>query len=362
MKRKRFTEEQIIAALKAAEDGTPVDEVCRQHGVSKASFYAWRQKYGGMEVSEAKRLRALEDENRRLKQMVAEQALDIQMLKAVNAKKLVSPAMKREAVSWLQADFRVSQRRACRVLELALTSYRYKHRRGNGGVVRERMLALAEERPRFGYRRLHVMLRREGFGINHKRVYRLYRQERLSVRRRKRKRVAHRSRERSVPTASAPNERWSMDFMSDQLASGQRFRTLNIGDDFTRESLAIEVGSSLSGAHVARVLERLVFLRGKPKSIVIDNGPEFTSRALDNWAYNNGVELDFIRPGTPSDNAFIESFNGKFRDECLNTHWFLSLNHARKLIEEWRRDYNNHRPHSSLGNITPREFALGLAA
>ncbi|MEO1484067.1 MAG: IS3 family transposase, partial [Myxococcota bacterium] len=171
-----------------------------------------------------------------------------------------------------------------------------------------------------------------------------------------------RSRERSIPVATAPNERWSMDFMSDQLASGQQFRTLNVGDDFTRESLEIEVGLSITSAHVTRVLDRLVFLRGKPESIVIDNGPEFTSRALDVWAYTNGVKLDFIRPETPSDNAYIESFNGKFRDECLNTHWFLSLNHARCLIEDWPQDYNNHGPHSALGYMTPSEFAQGLAA
>lgn len=268
---------------------------------------------------------------------------------------MVSPTAKREAATWLVSEFRVSQRRACRVMQLCLATCRYVARRGNGGHIRVRLRALAEERPRFGYRRLTIMLRREGLLVNHKRVYRLYRLDGLQVRRKKRKRIARRRR-RDIVTPARPNERWSMDFMCDQLADGRRFRTLNVVDDFTREALAIEVGTSLSGAVVARTLERLVRERGKPQSIVMDNGPEFTGRALDAWAHQRGVELAFIRPGKPTENAFTESFNGKFRDECLNQLWFVNLGQARREIEAWRDDYNFERPHSSLGDITPIEF------
>ena len=218
------------------------------------------------------------------------------------------------------------------------------------------MLALARERPRYGYRRLCVILRREGFAVNHKRIHRLYRREGLMVRRRLRKRLTRVARV-SRPLPSRANERWSLDFVSDPLADGRVFRTLNVVDDFTRECRAIEVDTSLSGARVARVLEAASLEYGRPSALVSDNGPEFISKALDAWAYRNRVELHFIQPGKPTQNAFVESFNGRFRDECLNEHWFESLNEARAVIEKWRSDYNGYRPHSSLGDITPEEFA-----
>ncbi len=199
--------------------------------------------------------------------------------------------------------------------------------------MRERLRELAGERRRFGYRRLHIMLRREGHTVNHKKVYRLYRDEGLTVRRRGRKRVSREAR-LALPAPVGPNELWSLDFVSDALAWGRKIRLLTIEDVFTRESLAIEVDTSLPGARVARVLDRVIVERGKaPAEIVLDN-PELTSRALDQWAYERGVRLHFIDPGKPVQNGFIESFNGRFRDECLNEHWFLTLAHARKLIEE----------------------------
>jgi putative transposase len=225
--------------------------------------------------------------------------------------------------------------------------------------LRERLLELAAERPRFGYRRLHVMLVREGWEINRKRVYRIYRELGLAVRRKKRKRVAQANRlPRVVPIAK--NLQWSMDFMRDTLADGRVFRTLNVVDDATRECLAIEVDTSLSGARTARVLDRVATKRGGyPSRLVLDNGPECTSKALDQWAYERGVTLAFIRPGKPIENCFVESFNGRLRDECLNLHWFLGLTDARARIEAWRVDYNNARPHGSLGNLTPKEYARG---
>lgn len=263
--------------------------------------------------------------------------------------------MRREAANWLMQEHRVSQRRACRAVNLCLATARYVRRRGDGGIIRERLRAIAEERPRFGYRRLHVMLRREGLGVNHKRIYRLYRLDGLMVRRKKRKSYS-RVQRRPLIVPSGPNERWSMDFTSDQLADGRSFRTLNVVDDFTRESLAIEADTSLPGLRVARVLDRIADERGLPKAIVIDNGPEFSGRALDAWAYERKVTLSFIQPGKPTQNAFAESFNGKFRDECLNQHWFLSMQDARRKIESWRVDYNQVRPHSSLGDRPPAEF------
>jgi putative transposase len=216
-------------------------------------------------------------------------------------------------------------------------------------------LALAGQRRRFGYRRLTLLLRREGQVVNHKRVYRLYKEEGLAVRRRRRKRVATARRLRPPPV-TRPNQRWAMDFVGDTLASGRTFRTLNLVDEFTRECLAIEVDTSLPGLRVCRVLDRLVAERGAPAEILVDNGPEFAGTALDAWAARHGVDLWFITPGRPVENAFIESFNGRFRDECLNESWFLSLPDARETIAAWRDDDNAERPHSSLGGLTPHEF------
>ena len=226
----------------------------------------------------------------------------------------------------------------------------------SGPLLRERLKELAGQRRRFGYRRLHALLRREGWRVNHKAVHRIYVEEGLQVRQRKRKRLARVERQPML-VPQAPNQRWSMDFQHDLLATGQRLRTLNIVDDFSRECPAIEVDTSLPGARVVRVLERLAETRGLPTEIILDNGPEMIGKVLDQWAWRNGVRLHFIDPGKPTQNAFIESFNGRFRDECLNENWFLDLADARQIIEAWRIDYNSSRPHSALGYATPQEFA-----
>jgi putative transposase len=241
----------------------------------------------------------------------------------------------------------------------SLSSYQYRHQVEDDGPLRARLKVLAAERRRFGYRRLHVLLRREGWEVNHKKVYRIYVEERLQVRRRKRKRIA-RTERRPLVAVNAVNLRWSMDFQHDVTAKVQRFRTLNIVDDFSRECPVIEVDTSLTGERVCRVLDRLKASRGLPLEIVLDNGPEMISKALDEWAYRNQVHLNFIEPGKPNQNAFIESFNGRFRDECLNEHWFANLGEARRIIEAWRLDYNQDRPHSALGYLTPNEFASSL--
>ncbi len=256
----------------------------------------------------------------------------------------------------------LSERRACRLVGMGRTSCRYEpQRQGQDEKLKARLRTLAGERRRFGYRRLMVLLRREGWAVNHKRVYRLYREEELGVRRRKRKRIGAVERQPlTIPTRR--DERWSMDFVSDALTEGRKFRSLNIVDDFNRECLAAEVDTSIPGARVVRVLERLGELRGLPGILVTDNGPEFAGQALDAWAYQRGVRLHFIEPGKPVQNAFIESFKGKMRDECLNEHWFMSLAEARETIEAWRMDYNEVRPHTALGNRTPQEFTACGAA
>ena len=223
--------------------------------------------------------------------------------------------------------------------------------------LRLRIHDLAQTRMRYGYFRIYIMLRREGWLVNHKRVYRLYRQDGLSLRLKKPRRNVSAADRVRQPAAAAPNEMWSMDFVSDALFDGRRLRALTVVDTYTREALAIDVDQGIKGEQVVETMARIAATRGSPRTIRVDNGPEFISKALDRWAYENGVTLDFSRPGKPTDNAFVESFNGRLRDECLNAHWFLSLADARAKIEAWRSFYNESRPHTSLGWLTPNEYA-----
>jgi len=273
---------------------------------------------------------------------------------------MVSPQAKRAAVAVLMTERDFGVTRACGLIGISRSLYRYRSRRPDSGPLRARIEEIAAIKRRYGYRRVYLRLRREGWEVNRKRVYRLYREADLAVRRRKRKRIGVFER-KPLPKPTAANVNWSMDFVADGLIGGRRLRCLTMVDDCTRECLAIEVDTSLPGLRVQAVLERLADTRGLPQSITVDNGPEFDSKVLDQWAYRTGVQLSFIRPGKPNENAYIESFNGKFRDECLNEHWFISLAHARSIIEAWRIEYNTERPHSSLGNRTPQEFAADRA-
>jgi len=270
---------------------------------------------------------------------------------------MVKPTAFREAVGFLRTDFRMSERRACRVLGFCRASAQYQAKRERPEQLVAKLRELATLRPRWGYRRLHILLKREGVEVNHKRVFRLYRLEGLAVRRKHRKRLASALRT-VLPPPTGPNERWSMDFVADAMTDGRRLRAFNVVDDYTRECLAIEVDTSIPGLRVARVLERISTTRPLPKFIVCDNGPEFTGSNFDAWAHRRGVRVHFIRPGKPVENAYAESFNGKLRDECLNENWFISMADARSRIEAWRVDYNQVRPHSGLDNLTPSEFAL----
>jgi putative transposase len=273
----------------------------------------------------------------------------------------VTPAQRRAAAGWLRERYPFSERRACRLVGIGRTSARYRAVRGDDAEMRARLRALAAERPRFGYRRLHALLRREGIVVNHKRVQRLYGEEDLAVRRRGRKRLAREGRG-AAPAPVRPDERWGLDFVSDALAGGRRLRLLTVLDLFTREALAIEVDVSLPGARVVAVLDRLAGERGVPAELVLDNGPELTGRALDGWAARHAVRLRFIAPGKPSQNGFVESFNGRFRDECLDRTWFTGLADARATVEGWRLDYNGRRPHSALGYRTPDEIRAAFPA
>jgi putative transposase len=255
----------------------------------------------------------------------------------------------------------VSERRACNVISIARSSQRYRGTRDEQAALRLRIKDIAATRVRYGYKRIHVLLKREGWQINHKRVYRLYCEEGLNLRVKQKKKRPSAAR---VPFGDITgiNEMWSMDFVSDSLFDGRRFRALTVVDNYSRECLAILVDQGIKGEQVAGILNRLKFLRGVPKRMRVDNGPEFISKALDRWAYENSMQLDFSRPGKPTDNALVESFNGSFRDECLSVNWFLSIEDAKKKIEAWRIDYNQFRPHSSLDNMTPSEYANSRVA
>jgi putative transposase len=272
---------------------------------------------------------------------------------------VVTPAARREAARYLRHAFQMSERRACRVIGSDRASVRYRALRPDDGALRERLKTLAQERRRFGYRRLHVLLRREGQAVNKKRVQRLYREERLTVRRRGgRKRAIGTRRPLEVPLV--PNQRWSLDFIHDQLTDGRRFRILAVVDDCTRECLALIADTSISGRRVARELNDVIRQRGCPKTIVSDNGTELTSNAILSWADETGVGWHYIAPGKPQQNGFIESFNGRLRDELLNETLFRSLPHARAALQAWRHDYNEARPHSKLGWMTPVAYAAAI--
>ena len=271
----------------------------------------------------------------------------------------MKPAARRQAVAIAQGEQGLSRRRACRLVGISRSAAEREPKRAREHArLRERLRALAGERRRFGYRRLHELLRREGWKANHKLVERLYREEKLAIRRRGRqKRGGGSTAGHWCPIAA--NQRWSLDFTEDYLASGRRFRTANLKDDCTRECPAIIADFSLPGSRVVAMLEDVAGERGYPDMLVVDNGPEFRGRELDRWAYEHGVKLFFIDPGKPMQNASIESFNGRFREECLDPSWFTSLAEARRVIEAWRVGDNEHRPHTSLRMATPAAFAAG---
>jgi putative transposase len=272
---------------------------------------------------------------------------------------MVRPAQRREVVCYLQSAYAMSQRRACQLARLSRKAAGYAPLPNADEPLRTRLKELGERYPRYGYLMLHALLKREGQVINRKRTYRIYSHLGMQVRTRKRKKLIRPRIPLSVPTRV--NERWSLDFVHDQLTDGRRIRILNIVDDYSRACVGQLVDTSISGARVARYLDELATTRAMPNSIVMDNGPELTSKAMFFWSQRTGIRLNFIQPGKPTQNAFVESFNGKFRDGCLNQHWFRSLAEARQIINTWRHHYNHDRPHSSLGYRSPIQFELQAA-
>ncbi|MDQ2230802.1 IS3 family transposase [Citrobacter portucalensis] len=338
MRKARFTEHQIIAVIKSVEAGRTVKDVCREAGISEATYYNWKSRYGGMEASDIKKIKDLEDENRRLKQMFADLSLENRALKDVIEKKPLKPAFKRELVTHLITTFGLSIRQACRSLNLSRTVYHYRPDTTRDEPVIVALQAVAERYP-----------------WNHKRIHRIYCLLKLNFRRKGKQRLPVRN-PSPLATPEALNQSWSVDFMHDALVCGRRFRTFNVVDDFNREALSIEIDLNLPALRVVRVLDRIAANRGYPVMLRMDNGPEFISLALAEWAEQHAVKLEFIQPGKPTQNAFIERFNRTYRTEILDFYLFRTLNEVREITERWVSEYNCERPHESLNNMTPEEY------
>lgn len=267
---------------------------------------------------------------------------------------MVKPAQRRECVGHLRATYGVSARRACQVVKLSRKAVRAPDKSQKDLALSARLKQLGEQYPRYGYLMLHALLAREDLVVNKKRTYRLYKQMGMQVRTKRRRKLIRPRVPLAVPTQQG--QRWSLDFVHDQLVNGRRMRVLNVVDDYSRRCVGQLVDTSISGARMARFLDQLGGEFGMPRTIVMDNGTEMTSKAMFFWSQQTGTKLHFIQPGKPTQNAFVESFNGKFRDSCLNQHWFINLDDARRTIDVWRHHYNNERPHSSLGYLTPSDF------
>ncbi|NIP14010.1 MAG: IS3 family transposase [Pseudomonadales bacterium] len=356
--KKRFTEGQIIGFLKEAEAGVPIKDLCRRHGFSEASYYLWRSKYGGLSVSDAKRLKELSTENARLKKLLAESLLENEVTREALRPKVVTAPARRVLVRSM-TERGLSERRALAVIGMSASSLRYVPAPDRNVALRARIIALAHRHRRYGAGMIYLKLRQAGERVNHKRVERLYADARLQVRRRRRKKVPVADRQPLV-RPQGPNDVWSADFIFDRTAEGRVVKCLTIVDDATTEAVAIVPARALGGRPVTRVLDRLAVERGLPRVLRTDNALEFCGRTMLTWAHERGVTLRLIEPGKPNQNAYIESFNGRFRDECLNEHWFTSLAHAQVVIEAWRREYNEERPKKGLGGLTPARYARQL--
>ncbi|QNH26060.1 IS3 family transposase [Xanthomonas theicola] len=356
--KRRFSEEQIIGLLREVEAGMPVKDLCRKHGFSEASYSFWRSKFGGMSVPEAKRLKDLKLENGRLKKLLAEQLLENEVVKEALRKKLVRAPDRRELVRYLVGR-ELSERRSLTIAGMSASAYRYEPRPDRNVELRKIICALANRHKRYGVGMICLKIRQAAHVVNYKRVERLYQEASLQVRRRKRKKVPPAERQ-PLGRPDTANVVWSIDFVFDRTAEGRVIKCLTIVDDATHEAVAIGIERAISGIGVTRVMDRLAVTRGLPRVIRSDNEKEFCGKAMVAWAHERGVQLRLIEPGKPNQNAYIESFNGRLRDECLNEHWSPSLLHARTAIENWRREYNEERPKKMLGGLMPAAYAKQL--
>ncbi|WP_374755517.1 IS3 family transposase [Fibrisoma limi] len=354
MKKTRFTESQIVKILKQQENGIPTKEICREHGISEATFYNWKSKYGGMEASDVKRLKDLEEENARLKKMYADLAMDNQILKDLFTKKGLGPATKRQLAEEIVQEHAIPVSRACQLVSLPRSQFYYNTRKDDTAVI-EVLQDLAFAHPSYGFRKLFAYIRRSGQTWNHKKVYRIYKLLKLNRKRKGKRRLPTRVKH-PLQQQTAINSSWSMDFMSDTMVGNRKFRTFNVIDDCTREVLAIEIDTSLSSKRIIRTLERVIKERGKPKTIRTDNGPEFTSGDFELWCRGEKIEIQYIQPGKPMQNGYVERFNRLYREAILDAYLFFDLEQVRQLTSDWIEEYNLRRPHESLGNLTPEEW------
>ncbi|MFC3303913.1 IS3 family transposase [Parvularcula lutaonensis] len=365
---KRYKPEEIISKLREAEvllaEGVSVGEVVRRLGVTPVTYYRWRKEYGGMKVDQAKRLKDLEKENARLKRLLADAELDKAILKEAAFGKLVGPSRKRQFIEHACTELGVSERRACRVVgQHRSTQWRKPQKLDDEDALTAAIIELASKYGRYGYRRITALLRRDGWHVNHKRVARIWRREGLRVPQKQPKRgrlwLNDGSCVRLRP--ERPNHVWAYDFVQDRTRDGRKFRMLTVIDEFTRECLAIDVARRLNSQSVLAILADLMVQRGVPDHIRSDNGPEFAATAVREWIAKVGAKTLFIEPGSPWENGYNESFNGKLRDELLNVELFNDLREAKVLIERWRRHYNTIRPHTALRYQPPAPEAIAPA-
>ncbi|MDR9498531.1 MAG: IS3 family transposase [Hydrogenovibrio sp.] len=355
MKKSKFTDSQVMAILKQAESGVKVQDVCREHNISTATFYKWRSKYGGMDASMIKRLKELEAENQRLKKMYAEECLKSQIRQEALEGKVVKPSQRKEMAVNVVASQGVSIRLACDIFGISQTCYRHRPKqKSENGCIADWLLRLTTTNRRWGFGLCFDYLRNvKKFRWNHKRVYRIYRELELNLRIKPKRRIKRDKPDAlSVPTAA--NQVWSMDFMSDALEDGRSIRTFNVIDDYNREGLCIDVDFSMPSQRVIRSLEQVIEWRGKPSAIRCDNGPENISQVLIDWATKQQITLLYIQPGKPTQNAYVERFNRTVRHEWLELHLFETIEQAQYLATQWLWTYNNERPNSAIGRVPPR--------